>query len=160
MATAIQFLRSAAPRLRPNPVDLASGMPMINMAPEEPGLYFRLTDDTLVKIGPTFIGSVPPNDGPVGEPGNVIGEAWLDVSDEANPILKFWDGTKWVEVGSSGQVQSDWNITDDSDPSFIHNKPVIADANWDADINEDGYIENKPDVYIKNSYIQLLPDLP
>jgi len=139
MATAIQFLRTSAPRLRPDPVDLASGMPMINMAPEEPGLYFRLTDDTLVKIGPTFVGSVPPNDGAVGHPGHTIGEQWLDISVLNEPILKIWDGSNWLEVsGGSEQVPSDWS----------------------ADIGEDGYIENKPDVYVKDSYIPSLPNLP
>ena len=129
MATAIQFLRSSTPRLRPNPADLASGMPMVNIAPEEPGLYFKTSDSKLFKVGPTFIGTVPPNDGATGFAGNTIGEQWLDVTDTAAPILKIWDGIAWLEVaGGTGdvQVQPNWNEVDPTDPSFIQNKPTVT----------------------------------
>ena len=107
MATAIQFLRSSTPRLRPNPSDLASGMPMVNIAPEEPGLYFKTSDSRLFKVGPTFIGTVPPNDGATGFAGNTIGEQWLDVTVTGSPVLKIWDGFVWQEVsgGSGSGVQ-------------------------------------------------------
>ena len=56
MATAIQFLRSREPSVRPNPSELSDGMPMVNIHESEPGLYFRLTDNKLTKIGPPSIG--------------------------------------------------------------------------------------------------------
>ena len=129
MATAIQFLRSSTPRLRPNPADLAPGMPMVNIAPEEPGLYFKTSDEQLIKIGPTFIGTVAPNDGATGHSGNAIGEQWLDVTTPDAPILKIWDGVTWQEVAGGGgsseeQVQADFDETDSSEVSFIKNKPT------------------------------------
>lgn len=118
MATSIQLLRSATPRLRPDPNDLADGMPMINTAPEDPGLYFRLSDYSLIKIGPTYIGSVPPNDGATGETGNTIGEQWLDVSNPSELILKIWDGTLWQEISSGNNDIDTLTLTSPNGTKF------------------------------------------
>ena len=75
---------------------------MVNIAPEEPGLYFKTSDSKLFKVGPTFIGTVPPNDGATGFAGNTIGEQWLDVTDPDAAILKIWDGTTWLEISGGG----------------------------------------------------------
>lgn len=100
MATAIQLLRSKVAKLRPNPGTLSEGMPMVNIAADEPGLFFRATDGSLVKIGPAFVSSFAPNTAPAGFGGNTIGEFWLDVSDIDNPALKCWDGTQWISINS------------------------------------------------------------
>ena len=60
MTTAIQFLRSNVPGLRPNPLTLSDGMPMVNYNPSDPGLYFRSNDNTLLKIGPIQYSPNPP----------------------------------------------------------------------------------------------------
>ena len=91
MATAIQFLRSREPSVRPNPSELSDGMPMVNIHESEPGLYFRLTDNKLTKIGPPAIGPSAPNSTEPGFPGNSKGEMWLDTS-EVSPQLKLDDG--------------------------------------------------------------------
>ena len=101
MATAIQLLRSKVARLRPNPGTLSEGMPMVNIAADEPGLFFRATDGSLVKIGPAAVGSFAPNNAPAGFGGNTIGEIWMDTSDAEKPVLKVWDGTEWLEVSGS-----------------------------------------------------------
>lgn len=101
MATAIQLLRSKVARLRPAPGTLSEGMPMVNIAADEPGLFFTATDGSLVKIGPAFVGSLAPNNAPAGFGGNTIGEIWMDVSDTEKPVLKMWDGTEWLEVSGS-----------------------------------------------------------
>ena len=141
---------------------------MLNMAPEEPGLYFKLTDNSLTKIGPTHIGVVPPNNGPSGHAGNTIGEQWLDVTDSNSPILKIWDGLVWKSATGSGggieiQIQSDWNEANTTDPAFIKNKPTIVSefsndagyitadtqvkSDWnEADAIEPSFIKNKPAV--------------
>lgn len=98
MATAIQLLRSAVPHLRPDPGVLADGMPMVNLAEESPGLYFRLANGTLTKIGPAHIGSAAPNATPQGHSGNTIGELWFDNTDANKISLKSWDGTQWIEI--------------------------------------------------------------
>lgn len=104
MSTAIQFLRSFETSLRPNPVTLSEGMPMINLHESDPGLYFRLRDDSLCKIGPTKVGAEPPNAMPLGFPGNTIGEQWLDTSavtkaeGQIGALTKIWDGSQWVTV--------------------------------------------------------------
>ena len=100
MATAIQLLRSAVPHLRPDPGVLADGMPMVNLAEESPGLYFRLANGTLSKIGPAHIGSTAPNVTPQGHSGNTIGELWFDTTDLNKIALKAWDGTQWIGISS------------------------------------------------------------
>lgn len=98
MATAIQFLRSSVAQLRPDPNTLEDGMPMINTHESDPGLYFRLRDSTLCKVGPTAVGQFVPNSGSQGLPGNAIGETWLDTSG-AKAVFKVYDGTNWRTVG-------------------------------------------------------------
>ena len=44
MATNIQFLRSTTKGLRPDPTRLSLGTPMVNVHPDDPGLYFRLSN--------------------------------------------------------------------------------------------------------------------
>lgn len=105
MATAIQLLRSKVARLRPAPGTLSEGMPMVNIAADEPGLFFSATDGSLVKIGPAFVGSMPPNNAPAGFGGNTIGEIWVDVTDANKTIFKVWDGSEWKEV-SGGATNS------------------------------------------------------
>lgn len=103
MASSIQILRSTIARERPLPSNLLEGQPAVNLNAQEPGLFFKAADGSLVKIGPAAITSdgSPPNTNPDGEIGNCIGELWLDKS--ANPaVLKVYDGTQWVDAGSGG----------------------------------------------------------
>ena len=112
MPTAIQFLRSETQNLRPNPVDLSDGMPMVSTHETDPGLYFKLRNNDLCKIGPCSISPDAPNSNPVLQTGNTVGEFWLDTS--ASPsILKVWDGTQWVQTNSpTGSVATLQQTTD------------------------------------------------
>ena len=101
MTTAIQFLRSNVPGLRPNPLTLSDGMPMINYNLQDPGLYFKSTDDTLLKIGPTHYGTLPPNTNPSGFGGLGKGEMWMDTSVSPRGVLKIWSGAAWVAAGGA-----------------------------------------------------------
>jgi hypothetical protein len=110
MASSIQLLRSNTAKERPFPGNLLDGQPALNTNSEEPGLFFKTTDGSIVKIGPAAITSdgSPPNTGGAGQPGNATGELWLDKSVNP-PILKVYDGAQWVDAGSgsgggSGQV--------------------------------------------------------
>ena len=108
MATAIQFLRSSIEQLRPNPVSLSDGMPMVNFNAAEPGLFMRLSDNTLTKIGSAAVGPNAPNSTPTGQPGNSIGELWLDTTSSATatrPLLNVWNGAQWV--AADGGIRAD-----------------------------------------------------
>ena len=99
MASSIQILRSSIAKERPFPGNLLDGQPALNTNPAEPGLFFRVTDGTVVKIGPVAITSDgnPPNTRGTGQLGNTIGELWLDKA-TIPPTLKVWDGSIWISV--------------------------------------------------------------
>jgi hypothetical protein len=101
MASSIQLLRSNNLKERPFPGNLLDGQPALNTNAEEPGLFFKATDGSIVKIGPVTItiDGNPPNTGGTGQSGNTIGELWLDKS-QLSPVLKVYDGVQWVDAGS------------------------------------------------------------
>jgi hypothetical protein len=103
MASSIQLLRSNNAQERPFPGNLLDGQPAINTNAQEPGLFFKASDGSIVKIGPAAITSdgSPPNTGGLGQLGNAVGELWLDKS-VSPPILKIYDGSQWVDAGSGG----------------------------------------------------------
>jgi len=82
---------------RPFPIRLGVGELALNNNSGDPGLYFA--DDTaspstrLIKVGPTFIGAIPPNSPAVGYTVFSKGESWLDTS--STYIHKLFDGTAW-----------------------------------------------------------------
>jgi len=103
MASSIQLLRSNNAQERPFPGNLLDGQPAINTNPQEPGLFFKANDGTLIKIGPAAVTSDgnPPNFVATGQPGNSVGELWLDKSVPI-PVLKVYDGVQWIDAGSGG----------------------------------------------------------
>jgi hypothetical protein len=96
--TNIQLLRSNILSKRPAASVLLDGQVAVNYNFQEPGLFFRLTNGKLTKVGPVAYsddGSFP-NAVAAGEPGNAVGEQWLDARlSYDNPLLKVYDGTKW-----------------------------------------------------------------
>lgn len=137
MATAIQFLRSKELQVRPNPLELSEGMPMVNFNAGEPGLYVRLTDNKLAKIGPPSIGASAPNSSAAGSTGNAKGEMWLDTSSLAN-ILRIYDGTGWQAVttsaaGNDTEIQFNTSGLFDSDPDFVFDGVVVRAPKFEGD---------------------------
>ena len=55
MATAIQFLRSAIPSLRPNPVTIEDGMPMLNTNEVGPQRLKAMKETQSAKLGLTLL---------------------------------------------------------------------------------------------------------
>ena len=96
-----QHIRSTTPDKRPDPALLSDGQLAINTAAATPGFYTRDDAGGLVKIGPTFVGSVAPNSSPSGSAGNSVGEHWMDTS-VVPPVLRVWDGASWI-AGAGGQ---------------------------------------------------------
>jgi hypothetical protein len=103
--TPIQILRSEVLNKRPDPAKLLSGQPAVNINATQPGFFFA--DDsgtTLFKVGPCSVGTVAPNTGATGAPGqlgNTKGELWLDTTSTFNrpgPALRVWDGSQWIDA--------------------------------------------------------------
>ena len=114
MTTNIQLLRSSIPYKRPSAAPLLEGQAAINYNAAEPGLYFRLTDGKLAKVGPVAISdnAVAPNAAPAGETGNTVGETWLDARPTFySPILKVYDGNSWVTSNGFTVEESSGNLT-------------------------------------------------
>lgn len=126
MSTSIQLLRSATPQLRPDPGVLSDGMPMLNTHESEPGLFFRLRDGSLSKIGPIALSVDPPNSGAQGYPGNCVGEAWVDTSLSGSPLLKVWDGGDWVIPFQSPTAVTSVGLQMPSGLFGVANSPVTS----------------------------------
>ena len=101
--TNIQILRSAVPYKRPDVTFLLDGQLALNYKAEEPGLFTKLQNGDLIKIGPTSIttnGDFPnQNPDPTGVAGNSVAEKWFD--DRAifhSGVEKIWDGVNWRTV--------------------------------------------------------------
>lgn len=111
--TPVKLLRSLVYNKRPNPANLLDGQPAYNGNVAQPGLFLKNSINGLTKIGPIFVGPVPPNYSldPLGSGDDTysIGEGWLDTSgdgDTEGAILKIWDGSGWIECSSSGSSAS------------------------------------------------------
>jgi len=97
MAGQVLSRRSSILYDRPFPIRLGVAELALNNNPGDPGLYFA--DNTaspstgLIKVGPTFIGSTPPNTPAVGHIPLSKGETWLDTS--STYIHKIFDGSSW-----------------------------------------------------------------
>ena len=105
MTTDIRVLRSSAPSMRPRVSDLESGQPMANLESSDPGLYFRLDNGTLMKVGPSHVGTSAPNSSPAsgGQTGNSVGETWVDTSNSGLPLLKVYTPSGWLTVSTKGE---------------------------------------------------------
>ena len=120
MSTNIQLLRSSIEQKRPAASVLLDGQVALNLNYKEPGLFFRLTNGQLTKVGPAAYTNdgLAPNASAVGSPGNSTGEEWLDgrISYD-NPILKLWDGVKWTAASgftvndATGDLSIDRDLT-------------------------------------------------
>lgn len=97
MAVQILSRRSSILYDRPFPIRIGAAELAINNNSGDPGLYFSdniATPSTgLIKVGPTFIGSSPPNTPAAGYSVFSKGESWLDTS--STYIHKLFDGTSW-----------------------------------------------------------------
>lgn len=128
MTTNICLLRSSVDHKRPTPSALLEGQVAVNISDESTssGLYFKLTNGALTKVGPVAVSpGVPPNAIPVGSSGNAVGETWLDQrSAYAGSVLKVFDGTYW-------QTSSGFTIDDNTGHYSLNRELTIIniDAN-------------------------------
>lgn len=73
-----------------------------------------------------------------------------DSADGLNLIVNDNGAAKQIAASAVG-AQADWDVTDDTNPAFIANKPTIpaaqVQADWNvSDENNVAFIKNKPDI--------------
>lgn len=110
----IQLRSDQTPGYRPLPADLLVGELLVNNEASDPGVYYKITSNQTIKLGPCYVGATPPNNpqlaasaqtGLLINPQFSKGELWLDNSSSVN-ILKLWDGSEWIEAGRSLNEES------------------------------------------------------
>lgn len=105
----LQHLRSSTANKRPVPGNMSDGQIAINTNTGSPGLFFKDSNNTLVKVGPVHVGTTAPNASPAsgGTAGNTVGEQWLDTTG-GTYVFKVWDGSAWrSESGTFVDVNGD-----------------------------------------------------
>ena len=99
MAVQILSRRSITLHDRPFPTRLGAGELAVNTNAGDPGLYFANSTDpatSLIKVGPTHVGTSAPNTSAAGFTSSSKGETWLDTV--STQIFKIHDGTSFKSV--------------------------------------------------------------
>lgn len=105
MAIQILSRRSTLLYDRAFPNRIGVGELSLNANAGDPGLYFAdSTQNYLIKVGPTFVGSTTPNASPTGYTLFSKGESWLDTS--STQILKIYDGSAWQTPKAVASISS------------------------------------------------------
>jgi hypothetical protein len=128
MSVNILIKRSDTASKRPDPNALFEGELALNIDAATGGLYYKDTDENIVKVGPCQVSATAPNSTPAGSTGNSVGEFWFNTTVSA---LFMWDGTSWVDVttGVPGPVQS---VTSTSPITVDNTDPLNPVINIDA----------------------------
>ena len=125
MTTNIQLLRSSIEQKRPAASVLLDGQVALNINYKEPGLFFRLTNGQLAKVGPVAYTNdgLAPNSAAAGQPGNSLGELWFDarISYDSG-VTKLWDGVQWRATSgfTVNDATGDFSIDRDLTVNILH----------------------------------------
>ena len=105
MSVNILIKRSDTASKRPDPNALFDGELALNYDAATGGLYYKDTDDNIVKVGPCQVSATAPNSTPGagGSTGNSLGEFWFNSTSNG---LFIWNGTVWVDTTLGVAVQS------------------------------------------------------
>jgi len=106
----VQHKRSDEVQRRPTPAELADGQIAINQNILSSGLFFKTDDEEIIKVGPPTISATEPT--PINYTALSVGESWVDTSGD-NPSLKIWDGTQWLQIGITGDIEKSLIPADD-----------------------------------------------
>ena len=129
MTTNIQLLRSSIEQKRPAASVLLDGQVALNLNFKEPGLFFRLTNGQLAKVGPVAYTNdgLAPNSAASGQPGNSLGELWYDdrISFD-NGVMKMWDGVQWQSTSgfTVNDATGDFALDRDITCNILHAKTL------------------------------------
>lgn len=91
-----------------------------------------------------------------GAPKITISATYSDATTSASGLMSFTDKTKLNGIASGAEVnvQSDWNITDNTSDAFIKNKPTIPTVDYpvtDVKVNNTSILSNKVANLVTNS---------
>jgi hypothetical protein len=103
MSSTVKHLRSSTADKRPTASGLADGQLGINTASGTPGIFFKDSAGTVVKVGPAHVGSTAPNVTPAGSAGNSMGELWVN-NGTTIPGLNYYTGSAFVNLTPSGTL--------------------------------------------------------
>jgi len=105
MSVNILIKRSDVASKRPDPNALYDGELALNYDAATGGLYYKDTNDNIVKVGPCQVSATAPNSTPGtgGSTGNSLGEFWFNSTSNG---LFIWNGTVWVDTTLGVAVQS------------------------------------------------------
>jgi len=101
MALNILLKRSATASKRPTAANMAYGELNLNYDAATGGVYYKDSNNAVVKLGPAQVSATAPNVSPAGSAGNSAGEFWYDTDDS---VLKIWTGSAWVATAGAGSV--------------------------------------------------------
>jgi hypothetical protein len=111
---------------------------MVNFNQDEPGLFFKARDGSLLKVGPTAVGPTAPNSQPAGQSGNSLGETWLDNSDPLNQVFKVYDGSQWVGIQAGGGSGTKGDKGDKGEKGDLGVKGDKGDSGTKGDLGDKG----------------------
>jgi hypothetical protein len=128
MSVNILIKRSDVASKRPDPNALFDGELALNFDAATGGLYYKDTDDNIVKVGPCQVSATAPNSTPGtgGSTGNSLGEFWFNSTSNG---LFIWNGTVWVDTTLGVAVQS---VTSTSPITVDNTDPLNPVINIDA----------------------------
>ena len=128
MSVNILIKRSDVASKRPDPNALFDGELALNIDAATGGLYYKDTDDNIVKVGPCQVSPTAPNSTPGagGSTGNSLGEFWFNSTSNG---LFIWNGTVWVDTTLGVAVQS---VTSTSPITVDNTDPLNPVINIDA----------------------------
>lgn len=130
MPLKILHKRSVTGSKRPTPSVMEFGELSVNYANGEPGVFLKTPNNSVIKIGPAFVGTNAPNNAPAvgGQSGNSVGEFWFDENVDA---LKIWDGVAWrlASLGGNQVIVATTAPTVRLDGSVL----VEGDLWWECD---------------------------
>ena len=137
MTTNIQLLRSSVAYKRPSAAPLLEGQVALNFNAAEPGLFFRLTNGQLSKVGPVAFtdDGTAPNASPAGEVGNSVGEEWMNAQPALyRPILHLFDGNVWQTASGFKVDYATGNFTLERELTVnkLNTNDLIVDGNLDV----------------------------
>ena len=135
MPVTVKSKLNSDPQKRPISGDLIQGELSVNNNPAEPGIYFKTTTNSIIKIGPIHVGLQPPNNVPFtgGSIGNSTGEGWFDLNDNK---LKVWTGS-WTEAIPDSVPRKDGETGSAVIPSGTTAQRPASAVDGDFRYNED-----------------------